>query len=76
MAWRRGQGRGRNTLALGNPVSECSFCEHWLLYIRYRQDARGAGAFFLGEAKNLKRHSGVAGSQAAAADRESPKSPR
>ena len=70
-AWRRGQGRGRNTLALGNPVSECSVCEHWLLYITYRQDARGASVFLLpGRRKILESHGGFEGRQIVAADRE------
>ena len=38
--------RGRNTLALGNPVLECSICEHSVLYISYRPNARGTSAFF------------------------------
>ena len=67
-----GQGRGRNTLALGNPVSECLFYEHLLLYIRYQQDARRASEFFLLPrcGKILESDGGFEGRQMVAAARE------
>lgn len=56
----------------GDPVSECLFYKHLLLYIRYQQDARRASEFFLlpGCGKILESHGGFEGRQIVAAARE------